>query len=164
MSSADIRTSCDVPPLWRVVPAFVLAPAAPAFLYAIQTLFDGLPNGSYMKTAMTFLVVGGYLPTLLFGVPLLLALKGRVRPRLATVAVCGGLVAMMPWLFLSLFVPPGFGASTGGHETIIDGRYTLWGILELGSLFGGLFLLGALGGAAFWLVAVAGWRPSERRQ
>lgn len=162
MSASEGPVRYPVPPVWRIIPAFILAPAVPAFLHASGTLYDGIPNGSYLKTATATLIVGGYLPALLVGLPLLLVLKGRVRPSFLTVTACGGLISSAPWALLALLIRPD-GASMGGHQTVIDGQYTLWGWIELGRWAGEQFLLGAIGGAAFWLIAVAGWRPVRAR-
>jgi hypothetical protein len=144
-----------MPPAWRIVLAFLLAPLAPAFLFALQTLFDGLPNGSYLKTAMTFAMVGGYPAVILFGLPLFFVLRNRVRPRLWVITLAGGAVAAMPWLLLVLLAPRPDQAQIGSHITVLDGRPTLWGWIESVAMVGQVFGLGAIGGVAFWLVAVA---------
>lgn len=147
------------PAAWRIVLAFLAAPLAPAFLYALQTLFDGLPNGSYFKTGMTFAVLGGYPAALLFGVPLFFALRNRVDPRLWVLVLAGGGVAAAPWILLTLFAPQPDQAQIGTRITVLDGRMTLWGWLESGAMIGQVFLLGAVGGLVFWLAAVAVARP-----
>jgi hypothetical protein len=143
------------PPGWRIVAGFILAPMAPALLFALATLFDGLPNGSYLKTAMQNLVVGGYPAAILFGLPLYFALRNWVEPRFMNLAMAGGAVAAAPWLLLVLIGPQPDWAQIGSHVTVLDGRRTLWGWIESGTLIGQVFLLGTIGGAAFWLIAVA---------
>lgn len=143
------------PLVLRIVLAFLLAPLAPAFLYALQTLFDGLPNGSYLKTALIFAMVGGYPPAIALGAPLFFALRNRVRPRLWVMTLAGGVIAAAPWLLLVLFAPQPEQARIGAHVTVLDGSVTLWGWIERAAMIGQIFGLGAIGGVVFWMVAVA---------
>lgn len=144
-----------MPPTWRVVLAFLLAPLAPALLFALQTLFDGLPNGSYLKTTTMFAMFGGYPAAILFGLPLFFVLRDRVRPRFWIMTLAGGAVAAAPWLLLMLFAPQPDQAQIGSHITVLDGRMTWWGWIESAAMIGQVFGLGAMGGVVFWLVAIA---------
>ena len=145
------------PPTWRVVLAFVLAPLVPAALVAATTLFDGSPNGGYLTWLALFAVFGAYPATVLFGLPAFFLLRRRLKPRLASVVLVGGLVAAAPWLLIVVFVPNPDSAMIGEHVTVNHGVKTIWGWIEGLKLVGGVFLLGLLGGIAFWFAAL--WRP-----
>jgi len=135
----------------------------PAALASITTIFDGLPNGSYLKTVALFAFLGAYPATIIFGVPTLLILRRRLKPRFVYVVLAGGCVAAAPWLLLVLFGSNPDTASIGTHVTVQAGQKTLWGWIEGGRMVGGVFLLGLIGGVAFWLVAVCRFRADAPR-
>ena len=150
------------PKIWRIALAFLIAPLVPAAVAPIATIFDGLPNGSYLRTVALFALFGAYPATIIFGVPALLILRRRLKPRFVYVALAGGFVAAAPWLLLVLFGPNPDAASTGTQVTVQAGHKTLWGWIEDLRMVGGIFLLGLIGGVAFWLVAVCRFRTDAR--
>lgn len=140
----------------------MIAPLLPSALAATTTLFDGLPNGSYLQWVTLFAVLGGYPATLIFGLPAFLILRSRLEPRFLYVTIAGGLVAAIPWLLLVLFGSNPDTAMIGEHVTVRDGMKTTWGWIEGLKLVGGVFLWGLVGGIAFWFAAV--WRNPIRKE
>ena len=108
---------------WRVVLGFVLAPLLAAGLFCILT---GDIDFRLFKLAM---FVGAYPATIVFGVPAYFLLRGRVRPRLVTLAAVGGVISIIPWLII--FMMPGADyAEVGNCVTVVNGRTTLCGYFE----------------------------------
>ena len=147
---------------WRIALAFFIAPLVPAAVASIATIFDGLPNGSYPKTVALFALFGAYPAPIIFGVPAFLFLRRRLKPRFVYVVLAGGFVAAAPWLLLVLLGPNPDTASIGTHLTVQAGHKTLWGWIEDLRMVGGVFLLGLIGGVAFWLVAVCRFHTDAR--
>lgn len=141
--------------------AFIGAPLLPAAIVSTYTLFDGIPNGSYLKTVVLFALFGGYPAALVFGVPALLILRRWLEPKFLYIVVAGGLVAAAPWLLLVLFGSNPDFASIGTHVTVQGGQKTAWGWIEGFKMVGGVFLLGLVGGVAFWLLAVCRFRSID---
>ena len=151
------------PKLWRLVLGFLLAPLVPAAAWAFALSGLSFDWTSIMGAAafLYFVAVPAYATAALIGVPVYLLLRRRLRPRLATVAALGGLIALAPWLVLYLVsgpLPVDY-ARIGSCITVVDGVRTWCGYLEYVKLFGFLFLLGALGGLTFWLAAI--WRDDR---
>lgn len=138
----------------RLVLAFILAPLAPAALIATATLFDGLDNGGFLRTAVLIALFGGYPATLLFGLPAFLILKRWVRPRLIWIVLVGGLVATAPVACSLASVRLPERATVDGVDTVQDGRLTAAGRSQNARLLEATFVLGALGGLTFWLAGV----------
>jgi hypothetical protein len=134
-SSDDLRW-------WRILPAFLLAPMAAAWVMgATMPLYEGLPDvgDRISRTANFVAVVVAYPSALLFGVPLFVWLRRRgTRPTLLNCTLAGAGVALLPWLLISLlalkFIP-----------TLVL-----------------IALYGAVGGMVFWMVGCATWRRSGR--
>jgi hypothetical protein len=146
------------PPIWRVVIAFVIAPAFASLLYAaIFPLYQGLssPDRIYRTAILVAVIV--YVFTLLFVVPAFLLLRERVKATVVNCAITGALISALPWLVLLVLSTPG-SAVDGAHVTVEHGVRTLWGWAELSKFLGMAALFGAVGGLVFWLVAVAGLR------
>ncbi|MFZ5718929.1 MAG: hypothetical protein ACOY5Y_05605 [Pseudomonadota bacterium] len=143
--------------LSRVALAFAVAPAVPALAYASLTLFDGIDNGSFWRTAALFALLGGYPAALVLGVPVFLLLRGRLAPRLIYAVVAGGLVAAAPWTISLLPDEAAHYASVDGRATVVRGVRTAWGWIVSLQFLAMTFALGALGGAAFWWIAA--WKP-----
>lgn len=146
------------PRRWRIILAFLIAPLVPSAAAATVTLVDGLPNGGYLQWLVLVALIGGYPAALILGLPAFFILRSRLRPRFMYVTFAGGLVAAAPWLLLVLFGPNPDMATSGEHVTVVSGAKTLWGWLEGMRMIGGAFLLGLMGGAAFWFISM--WRPS----
>ena len=58
-----------------------------------------------------------------------------------------------------MLLPNPTSASIDLHATVVDGHRTLWGWYRQASFLAYVFLLGLLGGAASWLIAVV--RPAR---
>lgn len=151
------------PPRWRVVAAFLLAPALASVVVAsVAPLYAGLPslNERIISTAFIYAVIGAYPPTLVLGVPAYLILRKRVAPTIWACAFVGAVVAAAPWVVVASLANPDF-ASVDGRATVVHGVKTLWGWLGVAKTAGMLGLCGAAGGALFWLVAAAGVQASK---
>lgn len=146
------------PASWRVVLAFLLAPLVPSVLFATDTLWDGLQNGPYLGKVALIAAIGAYPATLLFGVPIYFLLRKHLWPSLITSSAIGAGVAAAPWALLMLFLPNPNSAISGDHVTVLAGELTWWGVLHRLKLVAECLTLGAIGGAAFWTIAVWGDR------
>ena len=151
-----------LPLWWRVLLAFALAPAVAAFAFScVSPLYAGLTNllERIVRTFPVVLVFGGYLPTLVVGLPAFAVLRRRLRPTLLNCTVVGASVAGLPWLLFSL-LPAANSASIDGVATVTNHHVTLFGLWVGLKLALGIGLFGALGGASFWLIAA--WRTGPR--
>jgi hypothetical protein len=92
-----------------------------------------------------------YALTILLAAPAYFVLYRRVRPSLWAAMLVGGLIAAVPFVLFGLI------QRLGGW--VIDARPTLEAYVDDGSSIGGFFLLGAIGGAVFYLVAA--WQPNR---
>ena len=140
----------------RVSLAFLVAPAVAALAFScVLPMYAGL--SSYpLRVVLTLPVValvGGYLPELVFGIPLFLFARRFVKPSLLACAICGSFVAGLPWLLLAVF-PAAQEASIDGRLTVVNHHLTLFGLTEGLKLFSLIALFGGFGGAVFWSVAV----------
>ncbi len=147
-----------LPPRWRVIAGFIVAPAAVAIvLAAVAPLYAGLDSYGerVWRTAPAYGLFGGYTPALVFGVPAYMLLAQRVTPTPLRCALVGAVVAALPWSFLSIGSMPDQ-ASIDDRATVVDGVQTIYGWLEAGKFVGGIALVGALTGLLFWLIAAAG--------
>jgi hypothetical protein len=145
----------------RIIMAFLVAPAIAAFLFSCAyPMYDGLQSVPLriLRTFLVVAVVGAYVPTVIFGLPLFLLAKRWVKPSLFACLLSGAFVAAFPWVLLTLF-PAAQEASTGGRLTVVDHHLTLFGLMEGAKLCGLIALFGLLGGAAFWFLALSSRWP-----
>ena len=143
----------------RLIAAFVFVPGLAAFVLAtVQPGYAGLPYfEAVLRSALLFAIFGAYPSTLIFGVPIYLVLRKNLRATISNCAAAGAFVAALPWFLLGVLASPDQ-ASTNGRATVVDGRMTAYGWLELGQFLLILGAVGAVAGALFWLIAVAGDR------
>ena len=110
------RSANALTPIWnfvmrwlhaiRVVFAFLIAPVAGALTFAgASALSDHIYVVPFQRISIfTFtvpLIIGGYPPAVLLGVPAYFLLRNRVKVRLATIMFVGGLIAGIPWFIIS---------------------------------------------------------------
>lgn len=128
---------------------------------ALNPMYEGLPSLSdrILRTFPAVAIVGGYGPTLIFGLPAFLYLRRVTRPRFRIFTLAGAAVAALPWALMSL-LPAAQEASIDGRATVTHGHVTLFGLKEAAKLVSEVGLFGAIGGATFWLIAAAGHRPA----
>lgn len=157
MASSRSGRSHQQPHWRRVLIAFLVAPLVPSAAAATVTLVDGLENGGYLQWLVLIVLVGGYPSALILGLPGFLILRSRLGLRFIHVTIAGGIIAAVPWLLLGLFGPNPEMATSGEHVSVVGGAKTIFGWLEWMRLVSVTFLLGLVGGAAFWFVAM--WRP-----
>ena len=158
-----MRDEPETPRGWKVLAAFVLAPMLPALLLSVLSpAYVGLPDmpSRVLRTFAFTLVVGGYIPALLVGLPTYALLRHRLWPTLPNCVAAGAFVATLPWALLA-FLPMADQASMDISSTIIDGRLTWFGIVETLNVIAPIAALGAVGGGVFWTI-VRGWRPPPR--
>lgn len=153
------------PRAWRVIAAFLIAPAVAAFVLAwTSPLFGGVTDKAerLVSSFRLYALGGAYPTTLLFGLPAYLLLRGRVRPTVLSCAIAGAAVAAAPWLLLTVLGAPEQ-ASLNGYVTAVDGRRTAWGWLMEARFIAEIGSMGAIGGVVFWIVAAARLtsRPSD---
>jgi hypothetical protein len=119
---------------------------------------DGGPLRDAFSLMTVAVLYGGYPPALVLGLPAYLALRRRVRPRPATLALVGGAIAILPWLWIMYWpgLRAGVSSQAGNCVSEIDGVTTWCGHLENVKYLALIFAAGAVGGLAFWLCAV--WR------
>lgn len=152
-----------MPPLWRVLLAFVVAPTLVALVLAVvSSIYDG---GPYLwerlwRSAILFSVFA-VAQGLVVGVPLYLLLRNRLNATPFNCALAGAVVAALPWLVINLLTPGPEYAYGGGHITDQNGHRTLAGWLDIAMSLGWLALMGLCAGLVFWLVAAAGLKRQQ---
>jgi hypothetical protein len=155
------RSDRDQPPRWRVIAAFLIAPLVSAFALACYLpAYDGLPHTSdrIIRSTALYCFFGGYPSALVVGVPAYLLLRRRLKPTWLNCTIAGAVVAAAPSLLLMIVPTPGAFEQTGEHITVLNGVRTAWGWMEGLQGVAGIGAVGLIGGLAFWLIAVAGWR------
>ncbi|WP_133251622.1 hypothetical protein [Zavarzinia aquatilis] len=101
---------------------------------------------------MMIAVASGYLPSLIFGLPLYLALRRHLAARAPLVATLGGVVAALLPL-LAFLASASRGRTLGGHPpAIVDLALGWTGLDPDAALVVTAFALGLGGGYVFWLV------------
>src|SRR5471030_2086393 len=81
--------------VWRILLGFVLAPPVPALTFSLIHL--GGPD------AILLALIYGALPaTIVFCIPVFVLLYRSAQPRIVTIVLMGGIVAVLPWLLLVL--------------------------------------------------------------
>jgi hypothetical protein len=150
--------SASLPPWWRVLLAFAVAPAVAALAFScVSPAYEGLPNifDRIWRTFPLAALVGGYLPAILIGLPAYAILRRRLRPTLLNCTGVAASVAGLPWILLSV-LPAADSASINGHATVVNHHVTWFGVwtgLEMAAMAGAF---GATAGLVFWLIACAG--------
>jgi hypothetical protein len=119
-----------------VVWAFFAAPACGAVTLGVVSATSSTDASVALATAIIGAVVG-YVIALVLGVPSYLILRRRLRPRLVYPVLVGGLIAAGPF-------------ALGG----LGGISNPAGLATLVVVLGQVFLSGAAGGFAFWLIAM----------
>lgn len=143
--------SIPPPSTKRAMAAFLLAPLAPAMVVALAEPSTTDRLGDFLMVALA----GGYVPSLVFGLPLYLALRRHMVPRAPLVAGLGGVVAALLPL-LALLASNGRGSATGSHPlAIVDMIFGWSGLSPDAALAVTAFVLGLGGGYVFWLVLVS---------
>ena len=152
--------SPKTPPVWRIILAFALVPGIAALALATtMPLYAGLDSyfERVWRTAIVFAIVA-YPVGIVIGLPTFLVLQRRVAATWLNCALTGAFVAALPWLVIVLLGPSADQASIGGRATVIDGRYTAYGLLSGLQFVGIIALAGATAGLAFWVVAAVNWK------
>lgn len=158
-----VRRERTYPPTWRIVAAFMIVPGAAALLMAIlMPAYDGITDRfeRIWRSALAFAIFGAYPMTVILGLPAFFILRRHFDAKLVNCSLTGAAVAARPWLVLSTLSLPD-SASIGGRATVIDGSLTAYGWLTNLTFIGQIALLGAAGGALFWLIAAAGSRTAK---
>ena len=144
------------PPAWRVALAFLIAPAFGALLMAVFAAaaesFETL-----WRTTLLIAAIGAYPPAILFGIPAYFVLRRHWGANPIGCGLVGAAIAALPWLPFVLF-PSAQSASVDGEATVIDGRYTAYGWLEVVEVLFFVAGLGLAAGIMFWVIAAAGFR------
>ena len=156
--SGPAPAKLPTPRLWRVALGFLVAPLAGGAAISAMALADASPLSDAFSFAALAVLYGGYPPALVLGIPAYLALRRRVRPRPATLALAGGTIAILPWLW-AMYWPglrAGVSSQVGNCVSEINGATTWCGHLENAKYLALIFAAGAVGGLAFWLCAA--WR------
>ena len=128
-----------MPSATRVMGGLLVAGSLPGLLVGLLELFGGTAKNALGFGAFLG-VFYGVAPALFFGLPAVYALQRVVRPNLTNAVLAGAAVASAPVILASL---------------VISLRLSL-----------ALFVsvpLGAIGGAAFWLIALRNLRPISER-
>ncbi len=121
-----------------------------ATLFAVVTVAGLAALVLWSPFAALFGLVFAALPAL-FGLCAFLALR-RVMPVKWWMGVlCGFLIGAVTASVFA-FSPSADFASANGVQTVIEGRRTLWGWLELAKFAASVGILGASGGLVFWLI------------
>jgi hypothetical protein len=139
----DLRSSAIVragkmdgipkPRLFRIVFGFVLAPLLASAVYA---LYDSTVSERFFGTVIFIAKIGAYPVTIVVALPIYFLLKGRVKPKLATICLIAGLTATLPWALI-----------TTSPRVLTP-----------------IFLSGVFGGVVFWLLAVCPLPKPKQQQ
>jgi hypothetical protein len=146
----------------KALGALLVAPILPCVLFAL-ILFGSGGTPADFRIGFLMSLIFAELQTLVLGLPAIIVLRNRVKPRLRSALIFGGMIASLPWLVLGL-LPGAEQASLGGAETVIDGQLTWFGFWQVLKFAGLLFLLGVVGGAIFWLIVVWPALARSRRE
>jgi hypothetical protein len=146
------------PNVWRILLGFVLAPLVAALAFSLIHLDVHLGE---LDAILLVLIYGALPATIIFGIPVFVLLYRSVQPHIVTIAVIGGVVAVLPWLLL-MQVPGAEHAELGDCVTIENGRTTWCGFLSNMKLLSVIFIYGAFGGLVFWFCAV--WRSVQSKE
>jgi hypothetical protein len=144
------------PPAWRVALAFLIAPAFGALLMAVFAA-AAVSFETLWPTTLLIAAIGAYPPAILFGIPAYFVLRRHWGANPIGCGLVGAAIAALPWLPFVLF-PSTQSASVDGEATVIDGRYTAYGWLEIVEVLSLLAGLGLAAGIVFWVIAAAGHR------
>jgi hypothetical protein len=135
---------------------FFVAPLVPAALWALAGVWRGLSWAGYGHSVILMALYGAYPAAVLLGLPAYFIFRQRMRPRLISVVLAGGLIAAAPWPVVELLVSNPDQAWVGECQTVLDGKTTWCGYLEGMKFLALVFGLGAIGGLAFWICVI--WR------
>lgn len=147
-------TRTDLPSIKRVCLAMVLGPLVASAVYAA---YEFGVSSSFLVAFATVVSVGAFPATLFLAIPIYVIVRDHGRLSPVFVCVTAGVIAVFPWLLLSLL--PSFGSGTlsakvGNVWLVQDGILTAAGRLYRIRSFAEKFLAGAFGGAIFWLIAM----------
>jgi hypothetical protein len=151
------------PPLWRVIPAFLIAPFSSSLLLACwEPLYQGLPMTERItSTTETYYIFYALPVALILGIPVFSFLRHRVQANWLNGGIAGGGIAVMPLIIFILpcMMCPGTNsyAQVGHHVVEINGHTTLWGWWNGLCSAAQIWAIGFAGGLTFWLVAAAKW-------
>ena len=132
----------------RVVLGFLLAPLVGAITFAGgATLYDHSYADHVQRTniftAIAPLMIGGYPVALALGLPAYFLLRNRVKARLITATLVGGLIAGLPWLILCTLLIINSSGPPGWAELMYETTIPAFGC-------------GCVSGSVFWLIAHRG--------
>jgi hypothetical protein len=156
-------TLAAMPPRWRVVIGFFVAPFVAALAFGITfPLYAGLPNifDRTFRTIAVYLIFGAYPTALIIGVPTFFAHKDRFKRSVLNCMLAGALVASLPWLIIGVLATNDYSIDDG-HVTAIDGVKTIWGWIDLAIGVGQIAIAGLFAGLVFWFVVI--FRPVPPR-
>ncbi len=131
---------------WRILVAFLVAPAAAALVYAVlHPLYAGRPSYADRLVGTT-LFYGGtaiYPATVMLGIPLYAAFRPRLRLTALNCGLAGVFVLAIPAIILVLMPERlAYAANLGLAGTL--------------AFIGEAAILGVVGGLTFWLIATGG--------
>ncbi len=141
----------------------MVAPAVPPLLASyLSCVVHGGPSGYdpqiiVLGTAALVAWSWTYPTALVLGLPALLLLRERARARmtLVTCTLVAASIAVIPLILISLLVPAADYASFGLRVTATEGEASSLGWVTAVRFLGVAAIMGATGGAAFWLVAAS---------
>lgn len=152
----DAARPVPTPNGWRLLAGFLLAPTLAA------VVFNAFAEGS-LRTLPLILIVGVAPWVLLVGLPLYLMLRCRFWPTPLKLALAGALVALTPWLLLSVLAPNNSASFTSGDcLASVNGVRTACGWLLRVKFLGQVLLSGGFAGLIFWLVVI--WRDPRFKE
>lgn len=138
----------------RFAAAFLVAPAAPAFIFVIPSLFLG---GSGVLAFFYLACLVTYAHAAILGLPAAWLLARSQRLTAWRVVGAAFVVGALPFAILNIYqeatMPAGAGYSANGVVLREDGRLTIAGVKSV--IFGVMQcgLLGAASGVVWWLIA-----------
>lgn len=150
---------------WRVPVGFLLAPAAPCAIYVLtMAAIAGQWNGAvFIFWALTATSIG---TSLAIALPIYLLLNRYWKVRLIECLLGGAGTALLLNLVLFLviayaFPERGYSAGDSGGDTIVNGKYTQHGMVQVALGVIQSMFFGATIGICFWFIAL--YRPVTKR-
>jgi hypothetical protein len=143
------------PPVWRVLTACLVAPLVPVAVFAalaigaLSPVVDAIAS-LYVSASFVYPAIFVVGPALYF------LMRRRVKLRLLTIAAIGGIIGAAPWILFALLSPDPI--SVDGGATSVNGGRPLEDWIAILRAAIPCFIFGAIGGAAFWFLAVFQWK------
>lgn len=139
----------------RYVAVIFGAALAPVLVGLLSLVYQGFVDGSVLYFSYVFIVALGHV--VVFGLPAAIVLQRLRLANIVTALIAGFLIGALPFALLMALSSTG-NLSIDGVVTVLDGRRTTAGWIELAKAAGVFGLFGTAGGLTAWAI----WRGDIR--